>query len=133
MIQKSELRNMNTQAEKLNFLNFSSRLTKLMASSGKTQKELAAILGVSEGTMINWKRGQLPKGEELWGLSRCFGVSMEWLLTGEGSANEPSHGVAENGQAPYGTASWQDRALAAEQRLAELHSEISATLKKFSP
>lgn len=76
------------QAQKFRNLSFSERFLELTEQSGRTQKEHAAIFGVAEGTVINWKRGQLPKSEELYSIAQNFGVTMEWLLTGEKDARE---------------------------------------------
>lgn len=107
------------QDKKLRKLNFSDRLLDLMADSGKNQKELAAIFAVSEGTLINWKRGQLPKSEELLRISQFFGVQMEWLMTGESDLQ------------PKSSDGWKQRAMAAEQKVVMLKSGMEGLLKKI--
>jgi len=50
-----------------------------------TQKEFAKRIGVSQGHLSHMERGDKEIGAEiLLRLSREFGKSIEWLLTGEG-------------------------------------------------
>lgn len=100
-------------------MNFSNRFRDLMDSSGKTQKELATALELSEGAMINYKRDSVPKSMELYRIARFFNVSMEWLLTGAGP------GTA------IGDSAWRQRAMSAEQRLDALKSALGTLLKKY--
>jgi len=49
-----------------------------------TQKEFARRIGVSQGHLSYMERGEKEIGAEiLLRISREFGKSMEWLLTGE--------------------------------------------------
>jgi transcriptional regulator with XRE-family HTH domain len=50
-----------------------------------TQKEFARRIGVSQGHLSYMERGEKEIGAEiLLRISRKFGKSIEWLLTGEG-------------------------------------------------
>lgn len=50
-----------------------------------TQADLAARIGVSQGYLSTIEHGQREIGVEvLLAISRQFGRSIEWLLTGEG-------------------------------------------------
>jgi transcriptional regulator with XRE-family HTH domain len=50
-----------------------------------TQKEFARRIGVSQGHFSYIERGEKEIGAEiLLKISREFGKSIEWLLTGEG-------------------------------------------------
>jgi transcriptional regulator with XRE-family HTH domain len=50
-----------------------------------TQKEFARRIGVSQGHLSYMERGEKEIGAEiLLRISREFGKSMEWILTGEG-------------------------------------------------
>lgn len=52
-----------------------------------TQADLAARADVSQGTLSRYLNGKAsPKAEELLRISKALGVSMEWLLTGESTA-----------------------------------------------
>lgn len=109
------------QAGKLTNMNFSSRFRELLESCGKTQKEVAEALGLSEGALINYKRESVPKSMELLAISRFFGVSMEWLLTGEGAAGGNSTDAAV----------WRQKCQEAERRLEGLKSGVLTLVKKF--
>ncbi|MDR1305081.1 MAG: helix-turn-helix transcriptional regulator [Verrucomicrobiales bacterium] len=106
------------QYKKSKKVDFAGRFLELMEASGKTQKELASIFNVSESSLINWKRGQLPKSEELYQIARCFGVSMEWLLTGSDADAD-------------GDNLWKSKARAAEHLLGEVRSSLATILKKI--
>lgn len=62
---------------------FSARLREIMKSRGTTQVELAAAVGVTQAAVSKWLNGAIPKGDQLLALARSFGVTMDWLLTGE--------------------------------------------------
>lgn len=50
-----------------------------------TQEEFAQLIGVSQGYLSSIERGEKEVGAEiLLRISREFGKSLEWLLTGEG-------------------------------------------------
>jgi transcriptional regulator with XRE-family HTH domain len=50
-----------------------------------TQEEFARRIGVSQGYLSSIERGEKEVGAEiLLRISREFGKSLEWLLTGEG-------------------------------------------------
>lgn len=53
-------------------------------SQGKLEKEL----GFSNGSISKWKNGT-PKPERLQKLAKYFGVSMEYLMTGEETEDSP--------------------------------------------
>lgn len=65
--------------------NFLLRLNSLMERDRLTKAQLARSLGVSNAHVANWLAGQMPRAEHLLTVARHFGVTMEWLLTGEGS------------------------------------------------
>lgn len=62
---------------------FSQRLKQLMTQSGFSQEELADFLDISQPSVSNYLSGRIPPAEILYKMSRLFGVSMEFLLTGE--------------------------------------------------
>jgi transcriptional regulator with XRE-family HTH domain len=50
-----------------------------------TQEEFAQRIGISQNYLSTMERGNVQIGSEiLLKMSREFGKSMEWLLTGEG-------------------------------------------------
>lgn len=57
------------------------RLKGLRNKKGMTQKELADMLGVTDGAVGMWERGRRePGGDKLSQLARIFGVSVDYLL-----------------------------------------------------
>jgi len=106
------------QAKKLSILkNFSERFRKLIEESGIKQTEIAKKLGVSPAQIVYYKTGKnMPGGIELFQISKLFGCSIDWLLTGEDRLKEDS-----------ATQLWRDRALVAEKKIEMLRG----LLKKF--
>ena len=54
----------------------------LCAQEGKTPNGLAKELGISSGSVTNWKRGKLPSESSLQKIADHFGLSI-WDLLGE--------------------------------------------------
>lgn len=71
-----------------------SRLRQLIVAAG-SQKELARLGGISDGTLINWLRDLGIRETKLQEFSGKLGVSIEWLRDGEGEAEEEIAKVAE--------------------------------------
>ncbi len=49
-----------------------------------SQEDLAGVLGVSQGTVSNWRRGLRPTVDAIERAARTLGVSPGWLAFGEG-------------------------------------------------
>ena len=63
---------------------FHLRLTRCMVDAKMKKEEIAAAIGVSETTMINWLKGRaFPRWQSILKLAKLFGVSYWWLRTGE--------------------------------------------------
>lgn len=57
---------------------------RLCRMKGVTAYQVAKATGVSTSTLSSWKKGRyVPKGEKLKSLADYFGVSSEYLRTGE--------------------------------------------------
>lgn len=72
-------------------MNFISRLQRLVGDT--PQKDIAARTGISASAIsqyLNEEAPRTPKADELYKLAKLFGVSMEYLLVGEGE--EPAAG-----------------------------------------
>lgn len=68
----------------------------LCNSVGKAPSVVAAEIGIkSTGTVPGWKRGVKPRPSALRALADYFGVTVEYLLTGEGQKNSPAPEGAE--------------------------------------
>ncbi|WP_198972771.1 helix-turn-helix domain-containing protein [Xylophilus sp. ASV27] len=62
------------------------RLAQVVAYAGVSQAELARRIGASAGFVSDVLRGvKRPGVEMLMGLREAFGVSVDWLLSGEGT------------------------------------------------
>lgn len=109
------------QRKKLTIVNFPNRFRDLVENSGYSQKDLAMVLGISEGSIVNYKRDRIPKAEELLAISDHFGVSIQWLLTGQGDNPPP----AARSQEPAGL----KQAKAAAERLAQQLGEAEETAR----
>lgn len=54
---------------------------------GLTCEEIAACLGVEVEEVVAWESGERePMASQLRGLSRLFGCSLDWLVSGKGEA-----------------------------------------------
>jgi transcriptional regulator with XRE-family HTH domain len=64
---------------------FGSRLTAVREARGLSQKQLAAKLRISVSTLSRHERGEAsPRFQELVALRAFLGVSLDFLVTGEG-------------------------------------------------
>ena len=60
------------------------RVFQLLADQKRKQKELADYIEVNERNVSTWKdRGSDPPARLCYKIAEFFGVSVEWLLTGE--------------------------------------------------
>lgn len=69
---------------------FGDRLTAAREAAGLSQRELAERLGVREKTVAAWENDMAePRGNRVQMLAGMLGVSLMWLLTGEGEGVAP--------------------------------------------
>ena len=65
-------------------MTINNRLFSLLEERGTTQKALADAIGVNERNVGSWKmRGSDPPAKLIYPIALFFGVSVDWLLTGE--------------------------------------------------
>jgi transcriptional regulator with XRE-family HTH domain len=63
-----------------------SRIKNLRIEKGMNQGELGRILGLDQGTVSKMERGENePTAKTLRLLREIFGVTIDWILTGEGT------------------------------------------------
>ena len=68
---------------------FGDRLAGAREAAGLTQKSLAGRLGVKPSVISGWENDtKEPRANRLQMLSGLLGVSLSWLLTGEGEGPE---------------------------------------------
>lgn len=66
---------------------FGKRLKDSVRQSSYTQKQLSDILGINQDTFSNYvKEIYYPKADILYHLTELLDVSLDWMLTGQGSA-----------------------------------------------
>ncbi|MEM9787378.1 MAG: helix-turn-helix transcriptional regulator [Pseudomonadota bacterium] len=64
---------------------FGDRLAGAREAAGLTQKDFADRLGVKQGVIANWEDDiKEPRANRLQMMAGLLGVSLSWLLTGEG-------------------------------------------------
>lgn len=80
---------------KLDLENFGKRVSLCMKNSGYTNKTLTEELAVSKNAVGNYINNQIPNAKILYALSQLFGVTMEYLLTGENKNNDLSQNESE--------------------------------------
>lgn len=75
---------------------FGDRLAGAREAAGLTQKELAKSLGVRLTTLVAWENdtGE-PRANRLHMLAGMLGVSLGWLLTGQGDGVDSPDGIVE--------------------------------------
>ena len=77
------------------------RIAGAREAAGLSQKDLARRLGVGDGTIQRWEEDRAePRANRINMLSGMLGVSLRWLLNGEGEgpAVEPDEMPEEIGQ-----------------------------------
>ena len=63
---------------------FSDNLKRLMKERGVSARVLSQATGIPQSTLSEWSAGREPKlGDQVVKLARFFGVSLEYLVTGE--------------------------------------------------
>ena len=68
---------------------FSRNLRRYLESSGKTQREVAAHIGVSNGTFCDWVNGRLyPRMDKIQKLAEYFGIKKSDLVEDVNIAKE---------------------------------------------
>lgn len=68
-------------------MNVSERIKTRRSACGFTQEQLATRVGVTRVAVSHWERGGAePKGRYLNDLADALGVTVDWLLTGDGEA-----------------------------------------------
>ena len=62
----------------------SERIKQAVEKSGKTQRQIADAVGITDGSMSRYVRGwRIPKATIIPKLAEVCGVSVEWLQTGK--------------------------------------------------
>ena len=109
---------------------FGDRLARAREAVGMDQAQLARRLGVKVATIRNWESDRSePRANRLQMLTGLLGVSMIWLLTGEGEGG-PTEIVPEGTSSAAGDLLAELRALRiAQNRLAERTGQLEKRLR----
>jgi HTH-type transcriptional regulator, cell division transcriptional repressor len=112
---------------------FGDRLTHAREAAGMTVPGLARRLGVRRPLVDAWEEDQRePRANQLQMMSGMLGVSLRWLMTGEGGGNEsPALGgpVPQEARQVLGElARVRVEMLALVSRMGELESRLRADL-----
>lgn len=70
------------------------RIAQLLKLQGKMAKDLAEYLGISASSVTGWVHGSYPSSQYVVKISEFFGISANYLLTGQ-DASEQSGTSAE--------------------------------------
>lgn len=76
-------------------MSFYEQLEKLCKRNGVKPSNIVEYLGMSKGTMSNWKKGGTPSGEAVVRFAKHFGVTTDYLLLGTETSHEISSDDAE--------------------------------------
>ncbi len=111
---------------------FGDRLVAAREGAALSQKELAARIGVKQGTLRNWEDDlSEPRANRLTLMAGMLGVSMGWLMTGEGEGPEASEGEVDADVLKILSEMRDVRTqmLAATTRLGQLEKKLRNTLR----
>src|ERR1700694_6215902 len=106
---------------------FSERFRSALRRSNFQDNEIAEKMGVAPSAISNWRQGlNMAKGKNLRRLAEVLNCRPGWLL---GEEDNEDTGLLRRGQTSYGKDSWQQRALAAEKKLANLRTGLRYLLE----
>ena len=75
---------------KIAYMKINERIKQTRKRLGYSQEILGSRVGVSRVSISQWERGEnTPNGRYLNELAAALGVTVDWLLTGDGSTAEP--------------------------------------------
>ncbi|MCA1336613.1 helix-turn-helix domain-containing protein [Pseudooceanicola marinus] len=102
---------------------FGDRIEAARSAAGMTQGQLAKRLGIKLGTLKSWEQDlSEPRANKLQMLAGVLGVSLAWLLSGEGDGVAPPD---EGGELDA-------TALATLQEMRELRSQMSGMADRLA-
>ena len=103
------------------------RIAAAREAAGLSQKELARRLGVGEETMVRWEDDRAePRANRLSMLSGMLGVSLRWLLNGEGDGP-----AADAGDVPHEIGELLDEVRSLQLQIARAGTKLAAVEKRL--
>lgn len=94
--------------------------------------QLGKAVGLSHVTIGNYVGGKIPKSQHLQALAKFFGVTMEWLLSGD-DLQSPDYAIREGDDLNAELNTWRKRATSAEKDLADLKQGLRKLLAVEPP
>lgn len=64
-------------------MSFGERFEELLTKNNLSGRELAAKIGVTTGSISNWRHGSFPSADKACDIARVLGVTVEYLVNGE--------------------------------------------------
>jgi transcriptional regulator with XRE-family HTH domain len=71
-------------------LSIGARFLEIRKAKGLKQTDVAEAIGISHGALVNYEKGREPPASAILAFSQVYGVSANWLLTGEGRPDAES-------------------------------------------
>src|SRR5437016_8875142 len=106
---------------------FSERFRAALGRANFQDNEIAEKVGVEPSAISNWRQGRnMAKGKNLRRLAEVLHCRPAWLL---GEKDNEDAGVLYRGRTPHEKDTWQQRALAAEKKLAGLRNGLRDLLE----
>jgi transcriptional regulator with XRE-family HTH domain len=120
-----------SSTEKIVSESFFLRVQTLMKMRGLTQEALAKSIGISQATISGWRAGSKPQPRTARLIAEFFGVTLQWLTTGEGERTTDTFGAATVNepavtyQARPSSITWAQAAGAVEKLLEPMLKKMS--------
>jgi transcriptional regulator with XRE-family HTH domain len=71
-------------------MSIGARFLEIRKAKGLKQTDVAEAIGISHGALVNYEKGREPPASAILAFSQVYGVSANWLLTGEGRPDAES-------------------------------------------
>jgi len=71
-------------------MSIGARFLEIRKAKGLKQTDVAEAIGISHGALVNYEKGREPPASAILAFSQIYGVSANWLLTGEGRPDAES-------------------------------------------
>lgn len=60
------------------------RIESLLEQTNQKRADICRATGIGDSTIRGWINGKMPSADSLYQVAQFFGVTVEWLLTGNG-------------------------------------------------
>lgn len=77
-------------------MDFTEKILELFGQSGKADKELATIFGISQGNISDWRRGRSkPSAKVIPVIAAYFNVTTDYIYYGDTEKKAPDQGLSK--------------------------------------